>query len=485
MPPLPPSQSRLRRIFKWTLLCLIVVGGIWVGVIIWWQSSQRQIGPQEVVLYLVALPAAVLAGLAAFHWYRHRNAAGLNAPANLSADDVNAGSTDKVENDHTELAILAAWCLTSAGNNLDDFHQALLEKKHRPVPDASLPGDDGYPLFAARIQDLDAALQDENADSPARAAFLRTHAMLSRLLEQVETDWPLAAPALRHTATDSGLAILRGSEPAARSREPQLQLHVKLITPADATSGEQQQALDWLNETAAALPVAAGELHVEVIPAQDDATALLLAERFSKEAGSSAKALLIIAAESSLCPSTVARLETDQRLFSHHRPHGLMPGEAAFAILCVNRQAMPFALLEPACILRRVVSCRRTASADDGGKPSHSSLQAVTAAALEAANLRGEAIGAIACDADHRSSRVLECIGAMLQHTPQLDAIASRLAVNEACGHTGAASGAGGWVAGIAQTQRTGQPVLVFNVSHAFERAAAVLLPASEYAPPA
>lgn len=463
----------------------MVVGAIWAGVIIWWQSSQREISPQEVILYLVVLPVAVLAGFAAFQWYRHRNASGLSAPANLSADDVPAGSADKEENDSTELAILGAWCLTSAGNNLDDFRQALLEKKQRPVPDAGLLGDDGYPLFAARIQDLDTALQEEQADSPAREAFLRTFAMLSRLLEQVEADWPLVAPALRNAATENGLATLRGSEPAARLQEPQLQLQVKLITPADFASGEQQRALVWLNETAAALPVAAAELHVELIPAQDDATALLLAERFRKEAGSSARALLIIAGESSLCPSTVERLESDQRLFAHYRPHGLMLGEAAFAILCANRQAMPFSLLEPACTLGRVASCRRTASADEGGKPSHSSLEAVAGAALDAAKLNGDAIGAIACDADHRSSRVLECIGAMLQHTPQLDAIANRLAVNETCGHTGAASSAGGWVAGIAQTQRTGQPVLVFNVSHAFERAAAVLLPASEYAPPA
>lgn len=485
MPPLPPSQSRLRRFFKWTLICLIVVGAIWAGVIIWWQSSQREISPQEVMLYLIALPVTVLAGLAAFQWFRHRNPAGLSAPASLSADDVTAGSTDKDEDDSTQLAILGAWCLTSAGNNLDDFHQALLEKKQRPVPDPGLLGDDGYPLFAARIREIDAALLEEQADSPAREAFLRTHAMLSRLLEQVEADWPLAPPSLRQNATENGLATLRGIEPAARSQEPQLQLQVKLITPADFGSDEQQQALAWLNETAAALPVAAGDTDVEIVPAQDDATALLLAERFRKEAGDSARALLIIAGESSLCPSTVERLESDRRLFGHHRPHGLMPGEAAFAILCVNRQAMPFALLEPACTLGRVVSCKRTASADGGGKPSHSDLEAVTGAALEAAKLDGDAIGAIACDADHRSSRVLECIGAMLQHTPQLDAIANRLAVNETCGHTGAASSAGGWVAGVAQTQRTGQPVLVFNVSHAFERAAAVLLPAGEYAPPA
>lgn len=98
--------------------------------------------------------------------------------------------------------------------------------------------------------------------------------------------------------------------------------------------------------------------------------------------------------------------------------------------------------------------------------------------------MQGEAIAAIACDADHRSCRVLECIAVMLAHTPHLDAIENRLSLNEVCGHTGAASNAGGWVAGIAQVREIRAPVLLFNVSHSFERAAAVLLPAPEWPRP-
>ncbi|QAU34567.1 hypothetical protein [Janthinobacterium sp. 17J80-10] len=382
------------------------------------------------------------------------------------------------------MPILAAWCLTSAGSNLDDFRQALIDKTLRPLPDHDLLDEDGYPLFAARIRDLDAGLQEPQDDTLYSAAFSRTLSLLSRLMEQVEVDWPIAAPALEGTAAGTGMATLRGSDPATMSPEPRLRLQIKLVTPAEFTPDEQRQALDWLNRTVTTLPVAPEDRHVEAISAQDDATPLLLAERFRSEAGA-AGALLILAADSGLCPATTERLEGEKRLFRSHRPHGLMPGEAAFAILCINQKALRFALQQPACILQRVASCRRAASADDGARPSHVSLGAATGAALDAANLTGEAISAIACDADHRSSRVLECIGAMLQHTPQLDAIANRLAVNETCGHIGAASSAGGWVAGIAQAQSAGQPVLVFNVSHAFERAAAVLLPANDDALPA
>ena len=487
MPQLPPTTSRVRLFFRWTLVSLIVVAGIWFCVIVWWQSSPREIAAQEVVIYLFVIPAMVLAGLALFQWHRKRNADRLRMPETPSTTQASNAALPGDQADGAGAAILAAWCLTSAGNNLEDFRQALVEKKQRPIPDAGLLGDDGYPLLAARIPTLEATMQRTQEEWPGREAFSRTLAMLTGLLEQIESDWPLVAATQSSASINNGLATLRGSDPAATSLEPRLRLQIKLITPADFDPAEQQQALDWLNEKAAALPVAAENLQVASIPAQDDATPLLLIERFRRDlndVGNAAEALLVIVSESTLCPSVVERLEAEQRLFGNHRPHGLMPGEAAFAILCVNQRALSFALQEPTCTLRRVANCRRDVSADGGARPSHASLEAITGDALVAAELQGDAIGAIACDADHRSNRVLECIGAMLRHTPQLDAIANRLAVNETCGYSGAASSAGGLVAGIAQIQHSGQPVLVFNVSHAFERAAAVLLPAGKYAPP-
>lgn len=484
MPQPSTSRSALHRFIRRGLLCLVVVGTIWTGAILWWQGGQHQVSGMEIVLCLVILPATALAGIAAFQWHRYKKGASSPAVEPMPADG--PGQADAARSDAADcgLPILAAWCLTNAGNNIDYFHQALVEKKLRPLPDTALLNDDGFPLFSGRIRELDAALPDEPQHANARAAFSRTIAMLSGLVDQIAEDWPLAPSGSERRFAGFGLPILRGNEPAATSQEPRLQLQIKLVIPAAFTADELKQALDWLRQRITTLPVAAADCHIEGIPSADDTTALQLAERFRSQGGAPA-ALLLIAAESSLCPSTIETLEGEQRLFNNQRPHGLIPGEAAFAVLVVNRQALQFALQQPACILQRVASCRRAASADDGARPTHSSLGAVTGEALNAAGLSGEAIGAIACDADHRSSRVLECAGAMLEHTPQLDAIANRLAVNETCGHAGAASAAGSWVAGIAQVRSSGQPVLVFSVGHAFERAAAVLLPANDYAPTA
>ncbi len=474
-------------------MAAFIVACIWVAVIIWWQSSHRQVSPQDALLYLLGLPAAVLATLGFLLWLRARPARKAAAAATAAAaTPENQPEAEKPA--EQGLPVLAAWSVSSAGASLDELRQTLVEKRRRPQPDAALLDDYGYPLHAARIPDLDtAAAQDALASlamrNPAlahgeepREAFLRTLALLTQLLEQVAIDWPLAgdSPEAADAATRAAMATLRGNETPGNQGAPRLQVQVKLLAPADFTPAEQQQTLSFLLDKTAALPVDAAQLHVESLPARDDAAALLQAERFRAEAlrAQAPQALLLLACDSALCPSVAERWQAEQRLFGSHAPHGLMPGEAAFAILCINHKAMPLALAAPACALQRVAHARRDVSADAGGKPSHAALDAVVGEALAAARLTGEAIGAIACDADHRSSRVLECIGAMMRHVPQLDAIEHRLALNETCGHTGAASAAGSWAAGIAQVRESASPVLLFNVSHAFERAAAVLLPA-------
>lgn len=491
-----PFRPNLLSIAKWALITIGVVAAIWIVVILWWQSSQRQITPGDALTYLVALPAAALLTIVGIQWIRKRKRAPASAPGPVDAPVSGAEQPEMGAPAANGLPILAAWSFTSIGASLDEYRQALIDKRQRPIPDAAMLDDYGFPLHTARIPELDiSTVQDDlkavisrnaglaqSQDDMDREGFLRTLALLSQLLAQLNAEWPLADDVPDSSASLQGSATLRGREPVGAITDMRLQLQVKMILPSSFTSAEQQLALSYLLENAAALPVDSQRLHVQILPAADDPIALQLAERFRAEALESEQpqALLLLACESALCPVVAERWQAESKLFGSHAPHGQMPGEAAFAILCANRQALPLAVDAPACMLQRVVHARREHSADNGGKPAHATLAAVVADALAAAGVAGDVIGTVACDADHRSSRVLECIGAMLEHTPQLDAIENRLSVNEACGHTGAASNAGGWAAGIAQVREAGCPVLLFNVSHAFERAAAVLLPTNE-----
>jgi hypothetical protein len=202
-------------------------------------------------------------------------------------------------------------------------------------------------------------------------------------------------------------------------------------------------------------------------------------DQFSTDAcrDNRAQALLLLACDSALCDTIAQDWQANGRLFNPRCPNGLMMGEAAFAVLCANDKALNAAAIDPACRFTRLSRAHRDTSADTQSKPSYACLANVVKEALLAANLSGESIGAVACDADHRTNRTLECMGAMMDQTPHLDAIRNRLAAAEACGHIGAASVAGALVAAIMQSKNSGYPVLLFNVSHVTDRAAALLIP--------
>ncbi len=489
------SPSKLRQFIKWTLISLALVACIWIGVVVWWQSTQRIITLPDVLFYLVALPAFTLTAIFGFQWVRHRKlkAAQLpkNQPSAIQLDDGNASN----QAPEPALPVLAVWGVTAAADNAPAFVEALLEKNHRPRPDASLLDEYGFPLHTSRVKGLDtgpvkealariialqgvSVLQDVE---DCRESFLRSLALFSQLLEQICSDWPLAfeAEADANAHSTASIGTLRGTEAISLAPENRLALQIKLMLPASFQAIEQQLALSFLLEKTAQLDTDPQRLHVEIVLSQDDATALLLADQFRTRSCSSKQpqALLLLASESTLCPGVAEDWQVSGRNFCSQTPNGLMMGEAAFAVLLVNQTALPLAFGMPACHLSRVVKARRESSADLPGKPSASTLSAVIGETLANAGIAGEKIGSVACDADHRTSRVLECIGAMMHHMPQLDAIGNRLAINETCGHIGAASVLGGLVAGTIQARDSGYPVLVFSVSHLFERAAAVMLP--------
>ncbi len=499
------SPSKFRSVFKWGLISLAIVAAIWLAVIIWWQTTHRVVTLDDTLLYLAILPLTVLAGLAIFQLIR-RAIRGKNINASSNQSTMANGDTsitdialDSVERT-LKLPVLAAWGVTSLASNAEDFLQELVEKRERPRPDEQLLNDQGFPLLSGRVTDLDTASVHENlmaiiakakfSNIPDpedwRDAFLRALALLGQILDQVQTDWPLpfdTTSSDQHTT--QAFDTLRGAAPSHSGSAKQLSLYVKLLIPAHFQPYEQQLALTYLLERMADFHISKEHLHIDVVRANDDATVLALADQFSvgayREGG--AQALLLLACDSTLCTTVVEDWQTTGRLFSEHCPSGLMMGEAAFGILCASDKSLQVAAAEPVCHLTRVSRASRDTSADAQGKPSHACLTHTVSDALTVAGISGAQIGTVACDTDHRTNRTLECMGTMMAQTPQLDAIQNRLAANEACGHLGAASVAGILVAGIMQAKNEDHAVLLFNVSHATDRAAAVLIPPSGIPP--
>jgi hypothetical protein len=486
-------MSRVRTFFKWSLVSIALVAMIWLAVVIWWQTTQRVVTLRDTLVYLVALPLTVLMVVGLLKWWAFRRK--YRKPSNAVDASTIEGASAAASEPALKLPVLASWAITSFAPNAEEFVEALKERQIRPLPDALLTDDQGFPILAGRIAHLDTeAIRhqvlrivaegkiDNVPDSENwREAFLRTLGLLHNLLDQVMDDLPLILDlsAGSQPSQQGDAPTLRGNVPVPSTADEHLRLKIKLLIPAHFRPLEQQLTLAYLLQRSADIPAYKEHVQVDIVPAKDDATALALLDQFSADAGSDrhAQALLVLACDSALCDTIVQDWQADGRLFSPRCPNGLMMGEAAFGVLCANEKAVQSVATAPLCRLTRVSRAQRDSSADTQGKPSYTSLADAIKNALLAANLSAETIGGVACDADHRTNRTLECMGAMMDQIPHLDAVQNRLAAGEACGHIGAASVAGALVAAVMQSKASQRPVLLFNVSHATDRAAAILIP--------
>lgn len=488
--------NAFRTFLKWGGIALLLTTAVWIGVIIWWQTTRRVISFDDVLLYLIALPIFLLLCIGAFKLMKVIAQKKANSSASSGADNGNdpAGIVDpNTAEKKLKLPIVGAWAITSLANNAEEFVQALIEKRSRPRPDQLLLDARGFPLPSGRVMDLDIQTLQEQLDQTVaksglsnvpdseewRDAFLRTLALLDQVIDQAHNEWPLEFETAAEARESQSVGTLRGAVPVHSSTSKPLSLQVKLLIPADFKPYEKQLSLAYLFEKISIFDLPAKQVHIEVVAASDDVTALSLMDKFSIQThrNGTNEALLLLASDSTLCATVAEDWQSTGRLFSTHCPNGLMMGEAAFGVLCINNKALQSTRLEVHCELTRVSFDKRDFSADQPGKPSYTCLTATVNDALITADLTGEKIGTVTCDADHRTNRTLECIGTMMNLTPQLDAIDNRLAANEACGHIGTASVLGAFVAGVTQVKNANHPTLLFNVSHMFERAAAVLLP--------
>lgn len=494
-----PSKSNvLRTAFRWIAISLASFAVIWFAVIGWWNMTEHIASMADVLLYMIALPLGVLALIALLR-RKFFPENGRTHPPLIDLDETPAAAppqaVDAGDARASDLPILAAWATTHIGSEGNEFVDKLMQRRQRPVPDQLLVDGEGFPPLTGRVQDLDTdrigatllrlhqeRIPDESDIEESSDSLLRALALLESVLQQAAEEWPLASNDAQTGAPAPGsLATLRGSAgPSSDSTSP-LELHVKLLLSAALTPSEKHVAQAYAEQRLAPLGMCVSRQPVEIVPTADDATALTLIETFRLDAQRADRkhipqALLLLACDSALCQTTVDAWEAQERLFSPHRPNGLMPGEAAFAILCANKIALQAAAARPLCYLTRHAHARRTDST--GRKKAHECLIGVIRAALSASGTASDAIGTVVCDADHRSGVTLESIEAMLSEMPGMDGIDDRLAVNEFCGHLGAASVPGAIAAAAIRTHAAGHPVLVFNISHASERAAAVLLPA-------
>jgi hypothetical protein len=259
-------------------------------------------------------------------------------------------------------------------------------------------------------------------------------------------------------------------------------LRVWWAVPEDATAQQQaavQQAMapcvaqwakmmplfDWQFEL---LPIASGE---RALLRADHRLQALHRERIDEM-------LLLVAAHSSLDRAAVAQWDGASRLFTAQGGRGVMPGEAAAALLLAPPG--PGALQ-----LHRVAVLRRDKSADGPGRIAARELTEAARQVLAASAVQADAVAWVLSDIDARSPRGGELYAAMHDTLPSLSAAEQCLRAGEVSGEVGLAAAPLAVALAAEKAKRDEAPVMALTNAGAFDRLAAIIAPEPPAAEPA
>jgi hypothetical protein len=507
----------MTRLFKGLALFIALACLIWLGVLWHWQRTQYQMSTTDVVVYLGALPltvfALVLLGRWAWRGAAQKSAAKASvpapvAPAGASAHAATASSADEAAR-HSTCQLLAAHARTAAGSSVDDCLHAAETHKPAPALEATLRDQNGLPVLCAKVADL--AVEAVQADllscgTPASAgapqqeqASARLKRCLALLRDPV---WAAVAALAPWSQVLGGSAqalggnaqALAADDVPARAQRPissrETLVRVLVAWPAGLDAPQQALAANWLGQQlqrAGAGLVApqrwsvtsAGEAGAAALSGPElwlQADAVFEAMRRDERQD----LVLLLAAHSDISDEVVEHLQAAGMLFSSERPTGVIPGEAAVALLLAPAEWPADSQVDkPMPHLHRVAAAQRNKSVDAPGRVSHELAPLLVQQALQAARLTAGAIGGVASDADQHTPRGAELFAAMLSDLPHLDAADDM----RMWGQLGGRNGACGTLLSVAmaasQAGQTQKPCLALSVGDAQWRAAIVARPAA------
>lgn len=483
----------MRPLLKGAALFVAVACLVWIAVLWHWRATQREMDTGDIVLYLAILPVVVFGLVLAARWAvrgalekQDARAAAVAAP---SASASGAATPDAVAKPPLAWHLLGAWTHTAAGAGVDELLAAIEAGKPRPRPDAQLRDDEGLPVLAARIAELDAAgverdLQRrleaaaDRVEPPARAS--RALASLAPLVDELGQS--LAAWALQWDADDVRAERADGVAPAADAARI---VRVLAAWPADWDDATCAAAQAWLAERlcdplADVLPLARWAIRSQRL----SGTELLSAAERTLDAlrrQGRDDPVVLMACHSDLDAEGIRSLERHQRLFhSARRPKVAMAGEGA-AVLALSAVDWPAdAAIDPERVrFDSPAIVRRSESIEAAGRTSSDDAVRLVDHGLASAGLAGASVAKLASDADQHTARATELFAVTLALMPGLDANEDLRLAGTIAGRLEAASPLLTLAMAAAQARESGRPAVALSLSDPHWRMAAVLRPAS------
>jgi hypothetical protein len=460
-------RSTLFRIIGGSLLTIAIV---WALVLAWWQSNDYQPDRLELVLYLGALPLALVGGYWLLRGFiEHLKAApdeNTVAPPLPVDDDPLAGArarTAAAERSMT-LHLVDAFVSTPAGASGDDI-LAALDAGKRPDPSEQLTDGDGFPVFVATVADVDVESMAERLAElpPDRARFaepedaIRILALLDGVLEKA----------------CAGIASL------VEASAVKLHLHVLWMITGTWDSGQFPDLRAWLQSTYWPT-VDKGSVEITLVHAASEVDAMKLVDEAILRANRNPLAdevLLLVSAVSSVTQQRVEAWEAAGSLFSARHPDRQIPGEGAAAILLMTEATATQLAITESVVISRVGHGMRDKPVHAGGRIGGRLIEQLVAGVLDVSGLAAAKVIAAISDVDHRANHLtemLEGLGAPFEH---LDPVKDCLATGSA---NGALAPVGSLVVLACARSRVlaaGAPVLCLSNQHERERAVLLAMP--------
>jgi len=449
---------------------LLAFALVWALVLGWWQSNDFEPNRLDMGLYLGVLPLFLVGGYLLLRGFIEH----LKAPPPVAVaeptgirdlDPLAQASAVNAENERRlTLRLVNGFVLTAAAGTPEAL-LAVTEEGKRPGPDAELLDANGFPVFAGRIDAIDA----------------------DGVQEHIASDQALAQAFSGNTAAVRALALLNEILALAKAEIPDesdliprtMKMRVAWITPRAWQDIPAAVLEGWLRKNH--WPELDDErLAIDIIPSTANPDAWRNVDEMIRRTNRerpSGELILLIGATSSIDPAVIDALDAQGELFSASRQNKSIPGEGAVAMLLAHEADLEGEILESSVVLSRLASVKRDQPLGYGGRIRGRQIAQLASGMLDFANIEPAAIGAVVLDSDHRAdyrAEALEGIGSVLDH---LDPLMDCPAIATSCGDLSPIGGLLALACARARCLEKQLPVLCLSSQHPVERSAFLLTP--------
>lgn len=450
--------------------CLLTFALVWGLVLGWWQSNDHAPSQLDLGLYLVALPLALVGGfllLRGFIDHLKKPPEALPRPeSGLRDEDPLALATAKTaaaERAFT-LGLIDAFIVTAGGDTVDDTLAALADGK-RPEPSTRLTNDSGYPVFVAEVPDLDVDTLIDTLieESAAPRAF-------------VERGEVMRALALAERVLEASIERLRD---LLEQMEEKASLRVDWLVPAAWMELDLAPLKTWL-QGCLATRLPEESLTITLRSAAHELDALLALDELILRANRDAppsEIRLLLGASSAVDEQTVARWESENRLFSAHQQQRQIPGEGAVALILARQELIARLDLVDGVCVTRLNAARRDKPVDAGGRIGGKLIEQLVTGLLDLTGVEPAAIKAVLLDTDHRPRHLTEALEGLGPHGEHLDPIQDCLALGTLAGTLSPIGSLAALACARGKVLASEAPVLCISNQHPLERGALLVLP--------